>query len=66
MHVIDRFDVMALHLAGDPLPPLPAIPGRVHKAPPTTDDDPFADRWEKADHGRTGTTTDASEAKETT
>lgn len=27
---VDRFEIMARQLAGEPLPALPAIPGRVH------------------------------------
>lgn len=28
---VDRWRAMALHLAGEPLPPLPKLPGRVHE-----------------------------------
>jgi hypothetical protein len=33
-HVRDFFDITVLYLLGEPMPELPAIPGRVHQAPP--------------------------------
>ena len=43
---VDRWDAMTLHLSGAPLPILPAIPGRLHTAPPVTAADPLADAWD--------------------
>lgn len=46
-----RWNVMVMSLAGEPLPPLPPIPGRVHRAPDPEGDDPEliareqAQRW---------------------
>ena len=37
--MIDRFDAMALHLLGEPLPALPAIQGRVHRLVAENDPD---------------------------
>jgi hypothetical protein len=37
---MDRWDCMTRQLTGQPAPPLPAIPGRLHVLPPVTDDDP--------------------------
>ena len=39
--MIDRFDAMALHLLGEPLPALPAIQGRVHRLVAENDPDDF-------------------------
>ncbi len=44
----DRFTIMVLALSGSPPPPpAPALPGRVHKAPPGSDDDPYAAAWDE-------------------
>jgi hypothetical protein len=42
----DRWHVMTLHLSGEPPPPPPPIPGRQHRAPPGSDDDPYAAAWD--------------------
>lgn len=42
---VTRFTVMVRQLRGLPLPPLPAIPGRVHMAP-NPEGDPLAERWD--------------------
>ena len=46
MSTADRLHVMTLHLAGQPPPPPPPLPGRQHKAPPGSDDDPYAAAWD--------------------
>ena len=48
----DAWLVMALVLAGERPPPLPLLPGRVHRAPPSTDHDPWAALWD-AQHQQT-------------
>lgn len=40
--------VVLAMLAGDPLPPLPPIAGRLIKAPVPTDADPVAEAWDAA------------------
>jgi hypothetical protein len=36
LHLFDRFGLMLRHLTGQPLPPLPPTPGRVHQMPEIT------------------------------
>lgn len=50
MQVIDGFALLIATLAGAPLPPLPAIAGRLFVTPkPTNDDfDAFAAAWDAA------------------
>lgn len=43
-----RWCLMLLNLAGQPLPPLPAIQGRVHAAPPSDGTDHRAASFERA------------------
>lgn len=38
----DKFGAMVCVLCGRPAPPLPAIRGHVHRAPPSTDQDEYA------------------------
>jgi hypothetical protein len=45
--MIDLFTLSVAILLGEPLPPLPTIPGRVHRIPIQTDGDPCARRWER-------------------
>jgi len=42
LHLAERFALMLAQLDGQPLPELPPIRGRVIRAPPVTDEDPFA------------------------
>lgn len=44
----DRWALMALHLAGEPLPALPRIRGQRHHPLPDSDVDPHARQWEVA------------------
>jgi hypothetical protein len=47
MSSVDRWHQMAQTLAGEPPPPAPALRGRVHRAPPVTDGDPYAAAWDE-------------------
>lgn len=43
----DRWTLTLLGLAGEPAPALPDLPGRVHRAPPIPETDPYAEAWDE-------------------
>ena len=45
----DPWVLMVAHLAGEPPPPAPALPGRVFRAPIPDGRDPLAEAWD-AEH----------------
>lgn len=57
---IAAFDVLARQLAGKPVPPVPALPGRVYAQPVKAlladESDPFAERWAQGQDDRQGAT----------
>jgi hypothetical protein len=63
----DRWAVMLLHLAGLDPPSFPDLPARCVKALPLSDDDPYADEWDRRRAGPfadPSTTTGAEMASE--
>lgn len=48
----DRWALTVAGLLGKPWPALPAIRGRLHRAAPIPDGDPYADAWD-AEHQTT-------------
>lgn len=54
MDTIDRWTLTLAALLGEPLPPLPALPGRKHTAPPERRDAVLA-AWEALNRRTCGT-----------